>query len=226
MTTFTNHKKMKGGSWVPLGTETRPGTVTMATPARPANVQSEIMVPLWLALITAGAGTALAGWLVASLTTVGAWTMVKAMFGLFLILFFGLFVLFSYLMQKSLWHVQKYQDMAPAETVVQKTELRVTMAGGGGGQDMLIDVDADKLRLIARGTLGADRPFSQREWKRLLSRAQYEELRDTLMSLEPAWLVWKNPGNKRQGVEWTEAGKNGLSQIAGVSLSSPTDEAE
>ena len=181
-------------------------------PARPASVSSDVIVPALSAAVTAAASS-----LVAALPVVAfdlPWLMVPAAGA------FGFALSWAALLaehRRSLWEVETYQNDAPelpaAEPSKSTTRLAVTL--GNVHHERELPVEPDALLRLARALASGQRPFSERELvgAGLLSgRTQYEGTRDALLNM--AWLRWRNPNDRRQGVEWTAPGRAGLRALA------------
>lgn len=102
---------------------------------------------------------------------------------------------------------------APAEP------MRVIVSQDQGRSVDYIDlppgIDAEKMRLLARGVLGG-RQFALSVWAgphQVFSRSEFEALRSVL--IERGLATWRNPGSPNQGITLTGPGRAVFRRFAG-----------
>ena len=181
-------------------------------PARPAAVGSDVVTPALQAFVSGLAAACVA--IVPTVLLNLPWLVVPTAGGVAFALSWALLLTEH---RRSLWEVETYQNDAPelpaAEPAKSTTRLAVTL--GNVHRERELPLSPDALLRLARALAGGQRPFSERELvsANLLSgRAQYEQTRDALLNM--AWLRWRNPNDRRQGVEWTAPGRAGLRALA------------
>ena len=111
---------------------------------------------------------------------------------------------------------------APSATAEQPrpaVRLAVSLEGGRVQQERELPIEADALIRLARAMSGGAHGFSERELTAaglVSGRAQYEALRSVFLAL--SWLRWRSASDRRQGLEWTAAGRAGLRALADGSV--------
>ncbi len=185
-------------------------------PARPADVASDVATPALQAFVTGLAASCVALLPVLAFDDL-PWLAVPAA-GAVAFALSWLALLAEH--RRALWQVETYQREPnapetpnapePARTV---TRLAVTL--GNVHRERELPLEPDALLRLARALAGGERPFSERELVRaglLSGRAQYEQTRDALLLM--GWLRWRNPNDRRQGVDWSAPGRAGLRALA------------
>lgn len=182
-------------------------------PIRAASASSDVVVPFYQSLIT--------GVLLAVLTAVAAfvwalpWWTPLAVGGM---VWVGLWLYLLADHRKSLWRIEEYLDAdLNGDGAVGKpqsvTRLMVTVNGTGQIMEAQFPVAPDILVKLARGMIGAERPFSQREWRHLIKdRNEFQEIRDVLMNM--GLMAWKDTGNRKLGVMLTPFGVETFTALA------------
>ena len=185
-------------------------------PARPAAVGSDVVTPALQAFVSGLAAACVA--IVPTVLLNLPWLVVPTAGGVAFALSWALLLTEH---RRSLWEVETLQrdavdvlEATPAPEPA-KTTTRLAVTLGTNVRERELPLEPDALLRLARALAGGQRPFSERELVSgglLSGRAQYEQTRDALLNM--AWLRWRNPNDRRQGVEWTAPGRAGLRALA------------
>lgn len=181
------------------------------SPARPASVGSDVLVPLLQAAVTSVAAGIVAVLIVLA-TGVTFWLAVVAPIGVFVWVWLKLMTEHNDHLWIKEWHEQP--EAAPSN--IQHITRLTVQVDGGRMVETEFPIAHDVMVKIARGIVNAGRPFSEREWSgqgRLLASAnEFREIRGRLM--EMGLLTWKDEQRRNLGVEWTPEGWATLQQLA------------
>lgn len=182
-------------------------------PIRAASAAADVVVPFYQSMIT--------GVLLAIVTAVAAgiwrwpWWLPLGV-GVMVWVALWLYLLADH--RRSLWRLEEYLDAdldgdgAVGQTK-HVTRLMVTVAGTGQIVEAQFPIPPDVLTKLARGMIGAERPFSQREWKHLIKdRETFQEIRDVLMNM--GMMAWKDANNRKLGVMLTPIGVETFTAVA------------
>lgn len=172
-------------------------------PARAAGVGSDVLVPLFQAMVS--------GLLIGGLSL---WPVIRFYWAWYIPLIIGggaFSVAWFLLLQShraSLWDKERYTNTAagPAADPEQiRVKLRIEESPD---HYKFVDLPLapDQLRTIAKATVNG-RSFSLASWAgrgKLLTRSQFETVRDWLIANDYA--LWADPSNHNQGVNFTNKG--------------------
>lgn len=210
----------------PWAQQPQPGTLPpgaeaeIAQPARPANLASDVLVPLVQALVT---GALLGGLVVFTLGEIVPDLDVdplKAWAGLALAISTVAWLLLLGQTRRLLWALEKVTrlDLDGDRQVGQPSPV-VRVEVTNGQREMYLDLPGrpEALATMALGVLNG-RSLAEGTWSGrggLFSRSEFRQIRDIL--IERGLAVWRNPEAKAQGVELTAAGRAVFRRLAELS---------
>lgn len=179
------------------------------SPARPASVGSDVLVPLLQSAITSIA----AGVVTTIVVITTGWS-----FWLTVIITLVVFVWFWLRLMtqhnEHLWIKEWYDEQEQAFPNQYITRLTVHV-DNGRMIETEFPVSHDVMSKIAKGIINAGRPFSEREWagpgRLLKSPSEFRKIRDLLLGA--GLLAWRDERHNL-GVQWTTEGMAALQRLA------------